>query len=336
MLTSCATINVIYDIPFFSILFYYIIVYLYKLYNQQCGTNRTQHKITNMNMCVPERLRFVRKDGKLAWAICLCSFVTRGIVLGIDSSFGVLIASLAANLQVSMSTIAWVQSVRSSQMFMFASISSILLRKCGWRPIIIVGTTLSCVACAGAGFSNTAVYLLFTYSIIGGAGAGLLYTTAINSGAYYFEQHKAVATGLATSGDGLGTICISLLAWHINLRYGVDAYFFALGAIFTLTLPFGFLASPVNNAYYVDIPSSPSCPAQQNEDGSSSLSISDATNHDDRSRANDVATTDEYRTFWTAFKLLKDFRMSIYCMVHVAFELGYYVPLIFFARNDGS
>jgi hypothetical protein len=47
--------------------------------------------------------------------------------------------------------------------------------------------------------------LLFTFGLISGLGLSLVFNSAIIAVTYYFEGRRALATGIAVSGSGIGT-----------------------------------------------------------------------------------------------------------------------------------
>ena len=157
----------------------------------------------------------------MAWMVCFGAFLTSFTIIGIDSSFGVVIGSLIDVLESNTSTVSWIPSVHSSSMFFFASVSSILLKKFGLRSVILIGTALSCASYLASIFLQNYTGLLLAYGVIGGAGSGLLYTPANIACTQYFEKWKSISTGISMSGVGCGTMVVSLICNYVNIEYGV-------------------------------------------------------------------------------------------------------------------
>ena len=271
-----------------------------------------------MVKCIPEWIRVVKKDGVVAWVICLCAFISGLIILGIDNSFGIIIGSLMEHLDANVSTVSWIGSVHSCAMFLFASIASILIEDAGMRIIIIVGTAVSCLAYAASALQYNATALVFTYGILGGAGSGFLWTSIAISCAYYFEKYKALATGLALSGSTLGIVSGSLLADHINIEYGVQNYFAVLGAMSSLTFAFAFFASSTQN--------------HETDDISETTALNPDNGRQNVPRAHSEPTNGVKQSGTNALsrlRLLKDRRLYLYCTAHMLYELSYYVPVTF-------
>ena len=86
------------------------------------------------------------------------------------------------------------------------------------------------------------VGLIIGYGVVGGAGSGILFTPANIACVHYFDKHKAVATGIAMSGGGFGTMGVSLLCNYMNITYGYKAYFLTICVISSLTMFFAIFA----------------------------------------------------------------------------------------------
>ena len=187
----------------------------------------------------------VKQDSFLAWMVCLGAFLTSFTIIGIDNCFGVAIGSLINLLESNTSTVSWIHSVHSSFMFFFASISSILLKKLGFRSVILLGTVLSCASYVTSIFLQNYIGLFLAYGVVGGAGSGLLFTPANIASTQYFVKWKSISTGISMSGAGCGTMAISLLCNYVNIKYGIKGYFTAISLISSLTVIFGLFASPI-------------------------------------------------------------------------------------------
>ena len=287
----------------------------------------------------------VKKDGCLAWMVCVGAFITQVATIGIDNSFGVVIGSLIELLDSNTSNVSWIHSVHSTFMFLFASISSIMLKKFGFRCVIIIGAILCISSYLASAFLPNYIGLFIFYGVIGGAGSGLLFTPANIACVYYFDKWKAIATGLSMTGVGVGTMGVSMLCNYINITYGCMGYFITLCLITSLTMIFAIFAStPPDLKLQEELE-----PVLAQNGRRSSIAYGtklaahiEAREGRRRSIALDahINTLEEYETELTSaadsnnkvksiLMLLKDKRMLCYCMVHVMYELGFYVPMVY-------
>jgi MFS family permease len=77
-----------------------------------------------------------------------------------------------------------------------APVASALCNKWGCRLIGIIGSIVASVAVAMSIFSPNIVVMWLSFGLIGGIGMGLVYLPSIVMVGYYFEEKRAIATGI--------------------------------------------------------------------------------------------------------------------------------------------
>ena len=189
----------------------------------------------------------VKKDSCLAWMVCLGAFLAQVATVGIKDSFGIVIGSLTELLDSNTSKISWISSVHASIMHLSSFVASILLKKFGFRIVIIIGALLCITSYLVSAFLRNYAGIIILYGVIGGAGSGMLYTAANIACLFYFDKWKGVSTGLSMSGTGFGTMGVSLLGNYMNIRYGCKGYFIVICLIAALTMLFALFAAPITN-----------------------------------------------------------------------------------------
>ena len=307
----------------------------------------------------------VKKDSCLSWIICIGAFITFVATIGVDNSFGVVIGSLMEVLDSNTSKIAWVQSIHSSFMFLFAFFSSLMLKTLSFRCVIFTGTFLCSVSYVACIYFESYIGYIIGYGVVGGAGSGMLFTPANIACVHYFDKHKAIATGIAMSGGGFGTMGVSLLCNYMNITFGYKAYFLTICVISSFTIFFAIFASPLRgediegikeaNAHSKNLTRSVNTEIKVQEDVAihhpayrqdiedenhlgtsdfppplrrSSVALDTRINAIPRLDENEAETKTKHFT-QNITSLLKDKRMICYCIAHVLFELAYYVPMVF-------
>ena len=123
----------------------------------------------------------VKKDSHWAWMVCLGSFLSQLTIDGIGNSFGVVIVPLVLTIDSSIANVSWIKSVHTTFMFLFAFLSSIMIKKFGFRIVIWIGTLISCTAFISSAFLGDYVGLFMSYGILGGAGIGILFVMLLGS-----------------------------------------------------------------------------------------------------------------------------------------------------------
>ncbi|XP_050415563.1 monocarboxylate transporter 14 [Patella vulgata] len=151
-------------------------------------------------------------DGGYGWVIVACSFVCNVIVDGIGYSFGVFLVEFVDFFKEPKSKVSLVGSLLVG-MYLFAGpIVSGMVNRYGCRPVAVIGSLVSTGAFVLCTFSPNVEILTLTYGVIGGFGFGMIYLPAIVSVGYYFETKRAMATGIAVCGSGVGTFMFAPLS----------------------------------------------------------------------------------------------------------------------------
>ncbi|XP_048249886.1 monocarboxylate transporter 12-like [Haliotis rufescens] len=155
-------------------------------------------------------------DGGWGWVVCFASFMINFILDGTMFSFGVIMLELLDYFGESKSKTAWVGSTLLGMSMLMGPLVSFLLRRFSCRQVTIFGTLLSTIGFVTSMFAPNVETLIITYGVIGGIGFSMVFLPAIIIVGLYFNKKRAIATGIATSGSGVGTfayahICDRLL-----------------------------------------------------------------------------------------------------------------------------
>ncbi len=134
--------------------------------------------------------------------------------------------------------------------------------KYGPKIVVLTGGIILGIGFVLSGFIQTKEQLYLTYGLIAGFGGGLVYLPPIATAPKWWPDRRALATGLAVVGLGLGSFIMAPLATYIIENYGWRAVFIysgvamslmAITAAFCLKVPpkgwkpEGWEASPANN-----------------------------------------------------------------------------------------
>jgi len=162
----------------------------------------------------------VPPDGGYGWVITLAAFLCNCVVDGIIFSFGLVIADLALSFSEPVSKVAWVGSLLSGFYLLAGPFVSALANRFGFRAVAILGSVIGCVALAVSMFAQSVLVLYVTVGVVGGIGFGLVYVPAVIAVGFYFEKKRALATGIAVCGSGVGTFVFAPLTSFLLEQYG--------------------------------------------------------------------------------------------------------------------
>ncbi|RLU23535.1 hypothetical protein DMN91_003740 [Ooceraea biroi] len=162
----------------------------------------------------------VPPDGGWGWVIVAASFMCNLFVDGIIFSFGVFLNDIANAFSVSKARVALVGSLQTGFYLMAGPFVSALANRYGFRRVAILGSAISSFAFVLSYFSTSIEFLYISYGVIGGIGAGLIYVPAVITTGFYFERWRALATGIAVCGSGIGAFLLAPISDILVKYYG--------------------------------------------------------------------------------------------------------------------
>ena len=101
--------------------------------------------------------------------------------------------------------------------------------KYGPRIVVLIGGIILCCGFVMSGFIHTKLQLYLTYGVIAGFGGGLVYLPPIATAPKWWPDRRALATGFAVVGLGLGSFIMAPLATYIIKNFGWRSVFIYVG-----------------------------------------------------------------------------------------------------------
>lgn len=99
-------------------------------------------------------------------------------------------------------------------------IASVLCSKFGCRLVTVTGALIGASGLILSIFCTSIHLMYVTFGLITGFGLGMTYLPAIVCVAYYFEQKRSLAIGIACCGSGVGTLVFGVFAGYLLENYG--------------------------------------------------------------------------------------------------------------------
>jgi len=184
-------------------------------------------------------------DGGWGWVVCLASFVCNLVLDGIAYTFGVLLTPLVKDFESDRATVSWVGSLLAGMYMLSGSVVGGLVNRFGNRPVCISGAILAWAAISLSTLSVNVPMLMITYGVIGGFGLGLIYLPAVVAVGHYFESKRALATGIAVCGSGVGTFLFAPLSSYLVQNYDWKTSNLIFGSFFAVCILCGAVMKPL-------------------------------------------------------------------------------------------
>uniref|UniRef100_A0A915MCA6 Major facilitator superfamily (MFS) profile domain-containing protein n=1 Tax=Meloidogyne javanica TaxID=6303 RepID=A0A915MCA6_MELJA len=154
-------------------------------------------------------------DGEYGWVVVAAAFVCNLIVDGISNAFGPFMAAYQKEFGANKSAVSLIGSILIGMYLLSGPVVGGLLNNFETRRIVVCGAIIASLSFILSTFSPNIFVYYFVYGILGGIGFGFIYLPAIVIVSQYFEAKRALATGIAVSGSGVGTFLIPLLSKYL-------------------------------------------------------------------------------------------------------------------------
>ncbi|XP_055639332.1 monocarboxylate transporter 12 isoform X2 [Toxorhynchites rutilus septentrionalis] len=213
-------------------------------------TKRVQNGNANNSKVVngiepPTTSVIVPPDGGWGWVVMIASFFCNIVVDGIVFSAGMFQDPIRLDFGVGKAEVALVSSLLSGFYLLTGPFVSALANRWGFRPVTILGAFIASTGFALSYYGNSLGYLYVTYGVIGGIGFCFIYVPSVITVGYYFEKWRALATGIALCGSGVGTFVFAPLSSMLINQFGWRGALLAQAGIILLCALFGCIFKPI-------------------------------------------------------------------------------------------
>ncbi len=182
------------------------------------------------------------------WIIVFSSLIIQFIAFGIVSSFGVLLLNIIEVFHTNAEVASWIGSIQIFVVHFTGIIGGPLLKIFGARNVVIAGSILCAGGCLASAFAPNVYVLYFTYGTLTGIGSGFMNVTTIVVIQFWFaESQRALATGIVTSGVGLGTAVFNPLLEYLTKTVHFHWTQRVMCLIFIIGVPCGMLFKPFHD-----------------------------------------------------------------------------------------
>lgn len=154
----------------------------------------------------------VRSGIFYGWIIVWAAFVLLAIFAGITYSTPVLFRFFEAEFAIGRGQAALIFSLSQLITFVVGPMAGSLAEKHGPRLVVGGGLAVLALGLLGASRSSSYGQLLAWYGGIVGIGSGAIYVPLLGVIQRWFYRHRGRASGLATTGVGIGTLTFPLIA----------------------------------------------------------------------------------------------------------------------------
>ncbi len=165
------------------------------------------------------------------WFVVAAGFAVTCVGFGCAYSFSAFIESLQRDFGAARGSVSLVFSLAGFLYFALGSVSGPLADRFGSRRAAVVGMLLIGAGLALASLARTLTEVYAAYGLGVGLGVGCSYVPAMGAVQRWFVKRRGFASGLASSGIGIGTLIAPPLAAYFIGSLGWREAYLILGAI---------------------------------------------------------------------------------------------------------
>ncbi|XP_069108019.1 monocarboxylate transporter 12-like [Argopecten irradians] len=187
-------------------------------------------------------------NGGWGWIVTFASFCISLVIDGVNGVAGILFKEFLIVFGGTKGKTQAINSVMYGTLLFLAPVVGVLMRKFGARTIAISGGLIASTGFFLSTFSPNLDVMIFLYGCVGGFGLALLYPTSLVIVGMYFEKRRALATGIAVSGSGVGALVMAPTIEFLLELYGWQGTIWIMSAIVLNTVVCGALYRPVCSA----------------------------------------------------------------------------------------
>ncbi|CAI5455978.1 unnamed protein product [Caenorhabditis angaria] len=184
-------------------------------------------------------------DGGYGWVIVFAAFMSNFVVDGISTAFSEFKPSYKQAFGASDAMTSLIGSLIIGTYLLVGPMVGGLCNKYEPRYVVMLGAVICGIAFLISTAAPNIYIFMLIYGVLGGIGFGMIYLPAIVVVGFYFESKRAMATGIAVAGSGVGTFVMPLICnWAIQ-TIGWQYTLWLLAAFCFSCLAYGLLYRPL-------------------------------------------------------------------------------------------
>jgi MFS family permease len=165
------------------------------------------------------------------WFVVAAAFAVTFMGFGGAYTFSTFLAALQKDFGASRGSVSLVFSLAGFLYFGLGMVSGPLADRWGSRRLALLGMVLTGLGLALAGLARSLTEVYLAYGLGVGLGVGCAYVPAVGAVQRWFVRRRGLASGLAVSGIGVGTLVMPPLASVLIDLLGWRGAYLALGGL---------------------------------------------------------------------------------------------------------
>ena len=150
-------------------------------------------------------------ESRKAWVIVWATFVCLAVIFGVSYSFAAFFESFAKEFDAQRADVSWIFGICGLVYFVLGALGGMLADRWGPRLVCMSGMGLIALGLYVTSLAQTLDVIYLSYGLLVGLGIAFVYTPSIASVQPWFTTRRGLASGIASSGVGAGTLLLPVL-----------------------------------------------------------------------------------------------------------------------------
>lgn len=173
----------------------------------------------------------LRLDIYYGWFVAVSCFFIAVATFGLLYSFGVFFTHILEEFDQTYGGTSFIFSLQTVVMFFGAAVLGFLIDRYGVRRLLFIGTGLVGVGMFAVTQLVTYLGVMIAYSVVAALGFAITFVVAYATVPRWFGRRRGLATGLATSGTGIGVLLAPPFASALIAQYGWRSAYLVMTAL---------------------------------------------------------------------------------------------------------
>jgi MFS family permease len=187
-------------------------------------------------------------ESRRAWVVVWATFVCLAVIFGVSYSFAAFFENFAKEFAAQRADVSWIFGLCGLVYFVLGAGGGMLADRWGPRLVCMTGMVFIAMGLFLTSLAQSLTTVYLSYGLLVGLGIAFVYTPCIASVQPWFNKRRGLASGIASSGVGAGTlilpVVVSYLLTEINWREALQMM--SLGVLL-IGLTAGFLLKRAPN-----------------------------------------------------------------------------------------
>lgn len=170
-------------------------------------------------------------ESRKAWVVVWATFVCLATIFGVSYSFAAFFENFTKEFNAQRADVSWIFGLCGLVYFILGAFGGMLADRWGPRVVCMLGMGFIALGLYVTSQAQSLLTLYFSYGLLVGLGIALVYTPAIAAVQPWFTTRRGLASGIASSGVGAGTLVLPVVVsyWMTQMTWRETLQSLSLG-----------------------------------------------------------------------------------------------------------